>query len=34
MNLALKTSDPVERFKLYIVSSLCYFYMSTSFAKP
>jgi len=34
MNLALKTSDPVERFKLYIVSSLAYFYMSSSFAKP
>ena len=34
MNLALKTSDPVERFKLYIVASLCYFFKTTSFAKP
>jgi len=34
MNLALKTSDPVERFKFYMVSSICYFFMTTSFAKP
>jgi hypothetical protein len=34
MNLALKTSDPVERFKLYIVAQISYFYLTTSFAKP
>jgi len=34
MNLALKTDDPVERFKLYIVSQISYFYLTTSFAKP
>jgi len=34
LNLALKTSDPVERFKLYIVASICYFYLTHSFAKP
>jgi hypothetical protein len=34
MNLALKTEDPLERFKLYIVAQLSYFYLTTSFAKP
>jgi len=34
LNLALKTADPVERFKLYMVANICYFYLSTSFAKP
>jgi len=34
LNLALKTVDPVERFKLYVVASICYFYLTHSFAKP
>jgi len=34
LNLALKSDDPVERFKLYIVSQISYFYLTTSFAKP
>jgi len=34
MNLALKTPDPIERFKLYIISAICYFFMTSSFAKP
>jgi hypothetical protein len=34
LNLAMKTADPVERFKMYIVASICYFYLTNSFAKP
>jgi hypothetical protein len=34
LNLAQKSTDPLERFKLYFVASICYFYLTTSFAKP
>jgi len=34
LNLAACSADPVERFRLYIVASICYFYLTPSFAKP
>jgi len=34
LNLAVKTTDPVERFKFYMVAQICYFFMTSSFAKP
>jgi len=34
LNLAACSADPIERFRLYIVASICYFFMTPSFAKP
>jgi len=34
MNLAAESSDPIQRFKFYVVSSIAYYYLTNSFAKP
>jgi len=34
LNLAMKTQDPLQRFKFYIVSTIAYFILGSPFAKP
>jgi len=34
LNLAMKTQDPLQRFKFYIVATISYFYLGSPFAKP